>query len=145
MRKAMLAFVMLAGVVTIAQLAGAVDDGFRGRYRVIGQRVSGNGCPEDHYTRMTHVHHINERVRQFGHPVGDEAGVFRHVRGEPRLWQSTHGMRYVLRYDPAIDSAVGVKGPGPQGCTWRVRLIHCPNQVLPSNCPTARMNPISAT
>ena len=35
MRRAILAFVMVTAVIAAAQPAGAVDDGFRGRDRVI--------------------------------------------------------------------------------------------------------------
>ena len=124
-RKAILAFVMVA-IVAAAQPAGAIDNGFRGSYRVIARQTDGDGCPTGDYRRRVLVHYINETVRQlrlFGNPLSDSARRFRYVRGKPFPWQHRRGVPYKVRYDPATDSAVGVRGPGPQGCTWRVRLV----------------------
>jgi hypothetical protein len=120
MRKSLLVFVMVAIVVAAAQPAGAIDDGFRGRYRLIGREISecfGNS------PRRVEVRYVDERHRRID-PVHSTRGAkwrLRYVRGERFPWQ-TRGQGFVLRYRPRTDSAVGILH-GLQGCTWRVRLV----------------------
>ena len=109
----------------VARPAAAVDDGFRGWYQIIAR---GAGCPVEGYTRRTRVHHA-EMELQFGpyaRYVNNDfaaARTFRYVSGKYYPWQHTRGSRFVLRYDPSTDTAVGIRGPLPQGCTWHVRLV----------------------
>jgi hypothetical protein len=118
MRRPIL-LVVVAIVVAAAQPATAVDDGFQGRYRVIAQHLSGN-CFGDSYTHRVEVRYISPTIRQFGFSPSDLVRHFKYVNGR---WRHTRGWRFVLDYDPATDTAVGVRGPGPEGCTWDVRII----------------------
>jgi hypothetical protein len=94
--------------------SGAIDDGFRGWYRVRGSQ----GCPFDggRFRDRVKVRYVSERVREITH-----AGLvwnlgLRYVRGEGFPWQSKDdGRRWELRYDPATDTAVGNRY-GLQGC-----------------------------
>jgi hypothetical protein len=118
--------VMMAIVVVAAHPAGAVDEGFRGRYRVIRRQTLGTGCPIGSYMGRVHVRNVNETVRYINERVvPDIEGVsrrFRYVPGEYFPWQRTRGSNdYSLRYDRATDSAVGVRY-GPQ-CRWHVRPV----------------------
>jgi hypothetical protein len=75
MRKAILAFVVVA-VVAAAQPAGAIDDGFRGRYRLI---ASPHLCPgQDVYRHPARVRFVSGRIRELVH-----AGRMPHVRLVP--------------------------------------------------------------
>ena len=124
MRKAILAFVMVAIVAAAAQPASAIDEGFQGRYRIIAHHVSGY-CRNESYRRLVDVRYVNERVRQFGHPHSDSARRFRYEstrRGRGFPWRHTRGNEYKLRYDMFTGRAVGFRH-APQGCTWRVHLI----------------------
>ena len=122
-RKAILAFVMLA-IVGAAQPAGAIDDAFRGRYRLIAHLVSGD-CPRGDYRHPVRVRWVNGRVRQFGHPLSDSARRFRYkpdMRGRGFPWRHTRGQTFKLRYDMFTGKAVGFRR-APQGCRWHVRLV----------------------
>ena len=127
MRKAILAFVMVSVVVVSAQPAAAVDDGFRGWYRIIARQTLQSGCPKGDYERRTRVHHAEEMELQFGpyarHVNNDFAAarIFRYKSGKYYPWQHTRG-RFVLRYEPATNSAVGVRY-GAAECRWQVRLV----------------------
>lgn len=126
MRKAILAFVMMAMVVAAAQPAGAVDDAFRGRYWVIG-RDGDVFCSLPSFRHRVRVRFVNESAREFVYPRYDSTKRFRYVRGEHLPWEQQMGDRpgassIALRYRPRTDSAVGTKWGGPQ-CNWRVRLV----------------------
>lgn len=125
MRKSILAFVMMAVVVAAAQPAGAVDDGFRGRYRVIG-RDGDPWCSVHTFRHRIHVRFVNERVREFVYPRYDSTKRFRYDGRKPFPWQQVlerpGASSIALRYRPRTDSADGSKWGGPQ-CTWRVRLV----------------------
>lgn len=123
MRKAIWAFATLA-IVAAAQPAVAIDDGFRGRYRLIAHDVSGV-CRNDSYRRPVHVRFISGRVRQLSRPGSDTAMRFRYetsLRGLRFPWRHTRGNRFVLRYDMFTGRAVGFR-QGVQKCKWRVHLV----------------------
>ena len=126
MRRSIPALVMVAIVVTAAQPAGAVDNEFRGWYQITARQTL-SGCPKADYERRLRVIWVNDRERQFG-PYRrhvsydfDAARHFIYVSGKYFPWQKAQGGRFVLRYDPATDSAVGVRR-GPR-CRWPVRLV----------------------
>jgi hypothetical protein len=122
MRKAILAFVMVA-IVAAAEPAGAIDNGFRGRYRLIARERSGSSCPGDSsYRHPARVLFVSERVRELAHAGRVWGGRFRYVRGERFPWQANGG-RYVLRYKRRTDSAVGIKQGVQTDCHYRVRLV----------------------
>lgn len=117
MRAAILTFATVA-IVAAAQPAGAIDDGFRGLYRVT--QTDNGACPVHARTHRIRVRYINEKVRDYG-----RAGrySYRHLeyvsdRGFP--WRNDRGLK--LRYRPRTNSAVGVRD-GLQECRWRVRLV----------------------
>ena len=131
MRRAVLASVMVAAVIAAAQPAGANDDGFRGRYRLIARQARSGACgPLASYRREVHVRSLGDWFRQFARPDAKGPMVFRY-RSEDRFpWQHTHNLYggFKLRYDPATDSAEGVKyrrhlGRRRSRCRWRVRLV----------------------
>jgi hypothetical protein len=121
MKKSILAFVMVAIVVGAAQPAVAIDDGFRGRYRLIGRDTG--GCFSNSQRRRVEVGYVDERVRTIDpdHSTLGALWRLRYVRGEEFPWQTDDG-RFVLRYRPRTDSAVGILD-GIQECVWRVRLV----------------------
>lgn len=126
MRNAILAFAIVAIVVAAAQPAGAVDDGFRGRYRIIAYGGS-TWCPYSTFSHRVHVRFVNERARGFVYPRHESTKRFRYVRGEDLPWQQQMGERpgassIALRYRPRTDSAFGTKRRGPM-CLWRVRVV----------------------
>jgi len=122
MRRSILAFVMVAIVVAAAQPAAAIDNGFRGRYRLI-ERETSHACPVGSDRRRVEVTYVSERVREID-PDHSTAGAnwrFRYVRGERFPWQTNDG-RFVLRYSRRTDSAVGTRD-GLQECRFHVRLV----------------------
>ncbi len=121
MKKSILGFVMLAIVVGAAQPAVAIDDRFRGRYRLIGRDMG--GCFSNSQRRRVEVRYVDERVRTIDPDHSTQGALWRlkYVRGEESSWQTDDG-RFVLRYRPRTDSAVGILD-GLQECTWRVRLV----------------------
>ena len=120
----MLALVMVAVVVAVAQPAGAVDDGFLGRYSLIAREKSRGTCPTRSFGRHVGVVDVNETVREID-PVHSTLGAkwrFRYVTGARSPWR-TEGGWFVLRYSPRTDSAVGHMH-GIQGdCRWHVKLV----------------------
>jgi hypothetical protein len=122
MRRAILAFVMVAVVVVAAQPAVAVDDGFRGWYRVIGRELG--GCDSGDYKDRVQVRYVDEGVRYLAHAGLVWSGRLRYMPGKRFPWQTTNDgpRRYELRYNPSTDRAVGFKY-GLQGSMVFVRLI----------------------
>jgi hypothetical protein len=98
----------------------AVDGGFRGGYRVIGQ--FGGGCPGAESDRVQ-VRYVNERLRYLAHAGLVWSGRLGYVDGEQFPWQTTNDgpFRYELRYNLTTDAAVGYKY-GLQGSMCRVRI-----------------------
>ena len=140
MRKAILAFVMVAIVVAVAQPAGAVDDGFRGRYRIIG-RGGDDFCPFPSFRHRVHVRFVNERFREFVYPRYDSTKRFRYDGLRPFPWyqvlERPGASSIALRYRPRTGSADGFKSGGPQ-CTWRVRVVPIgPHRLRGPKPPTA--------
>jgi hypothetical protein len=122
MRRAILAFVMVA-IAAAAQPAGAVDDGFRGWYRLVAREAPGATCHSNSYGHRIHVRYVSARVRDLRQPRADTAHRFRYVRGERFPWQGELRHRAAeLRYDPATDTSVGSRS-GLQGCRYRLRLV----------------------
>jgi hypothetical protein len=120
MRKAILAFVMVS-IVAAAQPAGAIDNGFRGQYRITQTQTGTGNCPVPNPpTHRIEVRYINERVRDYGRAGRYSRRHLEHVSGRWFQWQNDRGLR--LRYRPRTDSAVGVR-EGLQGCHWHGRLI----------------------
>jgi hypothetical protein len=121
MRRSILAFVMVAIVVAEAPPAGAIDNGFAGRYRVIGAELG--DCPGADRDRVQ-VGYVNERVRYLAHAGLVWSGRLGYLDGERFPWQTTKDgpRRFELRYDAATDTAVGSKY-GLEDRTCRVRLI----------------------
>jgi hypothetical protein len=116
MRKAILALVMVA-TAAAAQPADAVDDGFRGRYRLLARA---HLCPgRDDYRHPAKVRYISEGVRELVHAGRFWSGRFRYVRGRRFPWRRDDG-GFVLRYRPGTDSAVGIRH---EDCWRRVRLV----------------------
>ena len=113
MRRAILAFLMLA-IVAAAQPAVAIDEGFRGRYRVIWREIN---CSDTGWYRVR-IRYVSERVRRYDRFAPGPGGTLRYVRGQRFPWAG----EVELRYDPATDTAVGrlIK---PQGCWKRLRLV----------------------
>ena len=121
MRRAIPAFVAAVIMVAAAQPAGAVDNGFRGWYWIRAHIP----CANERFTRRVQVRFVSETVRDFYHPRRGTTTRFMYVDGELLPWQGQLAHRDAeLRYDPATDTAVGVRGHGPQGCgNVRLRLI----------------------
>jgi hypothetical protein len=119
MRRAILAFVMVA-IVAAGQPAGAVDEGFRGLYRVTNTEAGGASCPVHARTHRIRVRYINETVRDYGRAGRYSYRHLEYVSGRGFPWQNDRGLR--LRYRPRNDSAVGIRD-GLQECRWRVRLV----------------------
>ena len=117
MRKAILAVIMFVTVMGATEPAGAIDDGFRGRYRLITRTITGI-CPDTR--QLARVRFVSATVRKLRH-AGPWGSGFHHERGERFPWQSGDG-EYVLRYRRRTDSAIGTLHH-IQGCTWRVRLV----------------------
>ena len=118
MRKAILAFVMVAVVVAAAQPAGAIDNGFRGPYRVIWREIPGHSCLTDTAWYRVRIRYVSERVRRYDRFAPGSGGTLRYVRGERFPWRG--GVE--LRYHRRTDSAVG-RQLEPQGCWRRLRLV----------------------
>lgn len=120
LRKAIPAFVMVA-TVAAAQPAGAIDNGFRGLFRVTQTQTGTGNCPVPNPpTHRIEVRYINERVRDYGRAGRYSYRHLEYMSGRWFTWQNARGLK--LRYRPQTDSAVGIR-PGLQGCSWRVRLI----------------------
>jgi hypothetical protein len=107
-----------------AQSAGAVDEGFRGWYRVI-TRGDGycRGSGGDNGDRVQ-VRYVDEGVRYLAHAGLVWNGRLRYMPGEPFPWQTigTDPRKYELRYNPSTERAIGNRY-GIQGAAWCVRLI----------------------
>lgn len=122
MRRAILAFVMVAISVAAAQPAAAVDDRFRGWYRLVAREAPGATCHSNSYVHRIHVRYVSASVREFRHPRAETAHRFRYVLGERFPWQGELRHRAAeLRYHPRTDSVVGIRA-GLQGCSYRLRL-----------------------
>jgi hypothetical protein len=104
MRNAILAFVMVA-IVAAAQPAGAVDEGFRGRYRVIA--LDGT-CGFHSSSYRVRIQYVSERVRTYDRFAPGSGWPLRHLRGERFPWQRQGGSLVKLRYDRRTDTAVGI-------------------------------------
>jgi hypothetical protein len=117
MRKAILAFVVVA-IVAVAQPAGAIDNEFRGPYRVITRAIPGHPCPSYTSWYRVRVRYVSERVRRYDRFAPGSGGTLRYVRGRRFPWRG--GVE--LRYDRRTDSAVG-REIAPQGCWRRLRLV----------------------
>ena len=65
MRRSILAFVIVAIVVAAAQPAGAIDNGFRGPYRVIAREIPGHSCLIDTAWYRVRIRYVSERVRRY--------------------------------------------------------------------------------
>ena len=130
MRKVILAFGMVA-IVAAAQPAGAIDNWFRGTYRLRQRELPGYTCFPHFERRRVEVRFVNERVRTID-PDHSTAGAnwrFRYVRGERFPWQ-THDGRFVFRYRRRTDTAVGIlDGRLQTNCKWHVRLVVPPKKV----------------
>jgi hypothetical protein len=106
-----------------AQPAAAVDEGFRGRYRVI---ALGGGCSFQPSRYRVRIRYVSERVRSLnryasGHASGPVRPL-RYVRGKYFPWQRQGGRLLELRYDPRTDTAIGVQ-QAPECPIWHVRLV----------------------
>jgi hypothetical protein len=100
-----------------AQLASAIDDGFRGPYRVIAL----DPCRYQSLSSYrVHIRYVSERVRTYDRFAPGPGRPLRYIAGERFPWQS--GAAVELRYDPRTDTAVGSQG-APQCERWRVRLV----------------------
>jgi hypothetical protein len=104
-----------------AQSAGAIDEGFRGWYRVI---TRGDGYCEGDDRDRVQVRYVDEGVRYLAHAGLVWNGRLRYMPGEPFPWQTigTDPRRYELRYNPSTERAVGNRY-GINGAAWCVRLI----------------------
>lgn len=102
-----------------AQLAGTVDEGFRGRYRVI---ALDGGCSYQPTLYRVRIRYVSERVRWFDRYASGSGRPLRYVPGERFPWQRRGGSLLELRYDQRTDTAVGTQG-GPQCPRWPVRLV----------------------
>lgn len=123
MRKAILAFAMPA-IVAAAQPAVAIDDGFRGRYRLVAHDASGV-CRNNSYRHPVRVRYVSGRVRQLSRPGSDPAIRLRYettLGGLRFPWRQTRGNKFVLRYDMFTGRAIGFTHGLPK-CKWRVRLV----------------------
>ena len=119
MRRAILAFVMVTAVIAAAQPAGAVDDGFRGRYRVI---ALDNTCGFHSSRYRVRIRYVSERVRTYDRYAPGPGRPLRYERGERFPWQRQGGSLVEMRYDRRTGTAVGIHS-GPQCPKWRVRLV----------------------
>ena len=121
MRKALLAFVMMA-VVAAASPASAVDDGFQGLYRVTQRDVPGtcHSGPDRVETHRIWVRFINDEVRDYGRSGRYSRRHLEYVSGRYFPWRNERDVK--LRYRPRTDTAVGVNR-GLEGCRSRVRLV----------------------
>ena len=116
MRKAILALLMVASVAA-AQPAGAIDEGFRGRYRLIADT---HLCPgQDQYRHPVRVRYVSGRVRELVHAGRMWSGRFTYVPGRRLPWHREDGL-FALQYRPRIDSARGIIR---ESCWWHVRLV----------------------
>jgi hypothetical protein len=104
-----------------AQSAGAIDEGFRGWYRVIRR---GDGYCEGGVRDRVQVRYIDEGVRYLAHAGLVWSGRLRYMPGERFPWQTigTDPRRFEFRYNPSTDTAIGFRY-GLQGSTRCVRLI----------------------
>ena len=103
--------------------APAVDRDFRGMYRVRSR--DNHLCQEGFGLRRVRVHYVSGTVRTIV-PVGWTGPPhwrFTYISGKRYPWSGELAdMAAELRYDPATDSAVGVRH-GPVHCRWHVRLM----------------------
>jgi hypothetical protein len=118
MRKAILAFVMVA-IVAAGQPAVAIDEGFRGRYRVI---ALDDTCGFHSSWYRVRIRYVSERVRTYDRFAPGSGRPLRYVPGERFPWQRQGGSLVELRYDRRSDTAIGIQ-QGPQCPRWRVRLV----------------------
>jgi hypothetical protein len=118
MRRAILAFVIVV-IVAAGQPASAIDEGFRGPYRVI---AVDDTCPFQPSRYRVHIRYVSERVRTFDRFAPGSGRPLRYVGGERFPWQGQDGPPVELRYDPRTDTTVGFQH-GPQCQRWRVRLL----------------------
>lgn len=102
-----------------AQSAGAIDEEFRGWYRVIG-----SCSPYRSFRDRVRVLYVSEGVRYLAHSGKGWSGRLRYMPGEPFPWQTigTDPRRYELRYNPSTGRAVGNRY-GIAGAALCVRLI----------------------
>jgi hypothetical protein len=103
-----------------AQLAGAVDEGFRGRYRVIALDDGGCGFHSSRY--RVRIRYVSERVRTYDRYASGSGWPLRYVPGERFPWQKQGGSPLELHYDRRSGTATGIQ-QGPQCPRWRVRLV----------------------
>jgi hypothetical protein len=102
---------------------GAVDEGFRGRYLVIGHQIDGP-CQSGGFENRVRVRYISQGVRYLARAGLVWNGRLRFMPGERFPWQTNDDdpFWFELRYNPATDSAVGYRH-GLQDCEWRVRFV----------------------
>lgn len=116
--KGVVAFFLIAAVTLSTTSAGAVDDRFWGRYVA---RWSSNDPSCGDYRVGVRIRYVNARTRQYD-PAGANPGWRLNYHGGTALpWQfNGTGQGMTLRYQPAIDGAVGYAYG--QGCRWTVSL-----------------------
>lgn len=119
MRRSILACVVVAIVVAAAQSVGAVDEGFRGRYRVT---ALDDGCGFHFSWYRVRVRYVSERVRTYDRFAPGSGWPLRYVRGERFPWRRQGGSLVELRYDRRTNTAIGIQ-QGPQCPRWRVGLV----------------------
>ena len=100
-----------------AQIA-AVDEGFRGRYRVI---ALDGGCSYQPSWYRVRIRYVSERVRTYDRYAPGSGRPLRYVPGERFPWQGDAPVE--LRYDPPTDTAIGIQHAPQCGGGWRVRLV----------------------
>lgn len=118
MRRAILAFVMVA-IVAAAHPAGAIDDGFRGRYRVT---TLNDTCRTPGSWYRVRVRYVSERERTYDRFAPGSGWPLRYVHGERFPWQRQSVSRFELRYDRRTGTAVGIRY-GPECRGERIRLV----------------------
>src|SRR5262245_43004720 len=125
MRKAILAFALVAVVVAAAQPASAFDDGFRGNYVLHAREKAGTTCPDWSFQRDVDVTYVNDAVRTVD-PVHSRVGEqwrLRYVTKARFPWQDSELGLVSLRYKPDTDSAIGHMRRIQSDCRWHVRLV----------------------
>jgi len=118
---------MVAIVIAAAQPAGAIDNGFRGRYRVIAR----GACAFQPAWYRVRIRYVSERVRTYDRFAPGSGWPLRYVRGERFPWQRQGGSLVELRYDRRTDTAVGIL-QGPQCPRLRVRLVPIGSETVPT-------------
>src|SRR6266545_3531050 len=103
MRRAILTCVIVATVVAVAQPAGAVDNGFRGRYLLIARQTGDSQCDLGSYRHRVRVRFVNPTVRVIRRVHTDSRRRLEYVRGERFPWQDPNDA-FQLRYDRTTDS-----------------------------------------